>query len=164
MTSVRPDCLTASAAPGTAGKPPRGTEIRLYDEQGQEVPQGEVGRIFVGNEMSFEGYTGGVFVGTADLDGDGDDEILVSADAGAAPHVKAFGTSDEALLSFLAYDESFRGGVRINGQDRDGDGDDEIVTGTGPGVRGHVKVFDGDGSLIDSLFVTEADDLGGIHV
>jgi len=23
------------------------------------VPSGEVGRIFVGNEMSFEGYTGG---------------------------------------------------------------------------------------------------------
>jgi fatty-acyl-CoA synthase len=47
------------AAPGTAGKPPRGTKIRLYDEAGKEVPQGEVGRIFVGNEMAFEGYTGG---------------------------------------------------------------------------------------------------------
>ena len=31
----------------------------LYDEDGREVPQGEVGRIFVGNEMAFEGYTGG---------------------------------------------------------------------------------------------------------
>jgi fatty-acyl-CoA synthase len=47
------------AAPGTAGRPPRGTVVRLYDEAGQEVPQGEVGRIFVGNEMTFEGYTGG---------------------------------------------------------------------------------------------------------
>ncbi len=47
------------AAPGTAGRPPRGTAVRLYDEAGQEVPRGEVGRIFVGNEMAFEGYTGG---------------------------------------------------------------------------------------------------------
>jgi acyl-CoA synthetase (AMP-forming)/AMP-acid ligase II len=47
------------AAPGTAGRPPRGTVVRLYDEAGREVPRGEVGRIFVGNEMSFEGYTGG---------------------------------------------------------------------------------------------------------
>jgi acyl-CoA synthetase (AMP-forming)/AMP-acid ligase II len=47
------------AAPGTAGKPPRGTRIRLLDETGRDVPQGTVGRIFVGNEMSFEGYTGG---------------------------------------------------------------------------------------------------------
>ena len=28
------------AAPGTAGKPPRGTVVRLYDEQGNEVPTG----------------------------------------------------------------------------------------------------------------------------
>jgi fatty-acyl-CoA synthase len=47
------------SAPGTAGKPPRGTKICLYDENGNEVPQGEVGRIFVGNQMAFEGYTGG---------------------------------------------------------------------------------------------------------
>jgi acyl-CoA synthetase (AMP-forming)/AMP-acid ligase II len=47
------------AAPGTAGRPPRGTAVRLLDDQGNEVPQGEVGRIFVGNEMRMEGYTGG---------------------------------------------------------------------------------------------------------
>jgi acyl-CoA synthetase (AMP-forming)/AMP-acid ligase II len=47
------------AAPGTAGRPPRGTVIKLYDEAGREVPRGDVGRIFVGNEMAFEGYTGG---------------------------------------------------------------------------------------------------------
>ena len=47
------------AAPGTAGRPPRGTVVKLFDEDGLEVPQGQVGRIFVGNEMAFEGYTGG---------------------------------------------------------------------------------------------------------
>jgi fatty-acyl-CoA synthase len=47
------------AAPGTAGRPPRGTIVKIYDENGTEVQQGETGRIFVGNEMLFEGYTGG---------------------------------------------------------------------------------------------------------
>ena len=47
------------SAPGTAGRPPRGTIVKLYDDQGKEVPAGETGRIFVGNEMLFEGYTGG---------------------------------------------------------------------------------------------------------
>ncbi|MDQ5808988.1 MAG: AMP-binding protein, partial [Actinomycetota bacterium] len=47
------------AAPGTAGRPPRGTVVKIYDEDGKELPQGETGRIFVGNEMLFEGYTGG---------------------------------------------------------------------------------------------------------
>jgi acyl-CoA synthetase (AMP-forming)/AMP-acid ligase II len=47
------------AAPGTAGKPPMGTLVKLLDEQGHEVPTGQNGRIFVANEMVFEGYTGG---------------------------------------------------------------------------------------------------------
>lgn len=47
------------AAPGTAGTPPRGTVMRLLDPEGREVPRGETGRIFVANEMQFEGYTGG---------------------------------------------------------------------------------------------------------
>jgi acyl-CoA synthetase (AMP-forming)/AMP-acid ligase II len=47
------------AAPGTVGRPPRGTIVKLFDEEGKEVPPGETGRIFVANEMLFEGYTGG---------------------------------------------------------------------------------------------------------
>ncbi len=47
------------AAPGTAGSPPRGTIVRLYDNAGEEVAPGETGRIFVGNELVFDGYTGG---------------------------------------------------------------------------------------------------------
>ena len=47
------------AAPGTAGRPPRGTVVKIYSEDGQELGPCETGRIFVGNEMLFEGYTGG---------------------------------------------------------------------------------------------------------
>jgi len=46
-------------APGTAGRPPMGTIVQLLDDDGEPVPKGEVGRIFVGNSMLFEGYTGG---------------------------------------------------------------------------------------------------------
>jgi fatty-acyl-CoA synthase len=46
-------------APGTAGKPPRGTVVKLFDDDGNEVGAGETGRIFVGNDLAFEGYTGG---------------------------------------------------------------------------------------------------------
>ncbi len=47
------------AAPGTAGRPPIGTVVKLLDGDGREVPPGQGGRIFVANEMMFEGYTGG---------------------------------------------------------------------------------------------------------
>ncbi|HVY78551.1 MAG TPA: AMP-binding protein [Solirubrobacterales bacterium] len=83
------------AAPGTAGKPPRGTVVRLYDEAGREVPQGEVGRIFVGNEMSFEGYTGGG--GKEAIDG-----LLSSGDVGhfdAEGRLFVDGRDDEMIVS-----------------------------------------------------------------
>jgi len=83
------------AAPGTAGKPPRGTEIRLYDEHGVEVPQGSVGRIFVGNEMSFEGYTGGG--GKEAIDG-----LLSSGDVGhidSGGRLFIDGRDDEMIVS-----------------------------------------------------------------
>ncbi len=45
--------------PSTAGKPPWATVVKIYDDKDNEVPQGESGRIFVGNSLLFEGYTGG---------------------------------------------------------------------------------------------------------
>ncbi len=47
------------AAPGTAGRPPRGVVVKILDDQGREVPTGTTGRIFVANENQFDGYTGG---------------------------------------------------------------------------------------------------------
>ncbi len=46
-------------APGTSGRAPRGTVVRILDDDDRDVPSGETGRIFVGNDMLFEGYTGG---------------------------------------------------------------------------------------------------------
>ncbi|MGH2897488.1 MAG: AMP-binding protein, partial [Solirubrobacteraceae bacterium] len=63
------------AAPGTAGRPPRGTVVRVYDSQDREVGAGETGRIFVGNELVFDGYTGGG--GKAIVDG-----LMSSGDVG----------------------------------------------------------------------------------
>jgi fatty-acyl-CoA synthase len=90
------------AAPGTAGRPPRGTVVRLYGDDGREVEQGQTGRIFVRNELVFDGYTGGGAkavidglmasgdVGHFDEDGrlfvDGrDDEMIVSGGENVFP-------------------------------------------------------------------------------
>jgi fatty-acyl-CoA synthase len=90
------------AAPGTAGRPPMGTVVKLLDGEGSEAPLGTSGRIFVSNEMMFEGYTGGGGkevvgglmstgdVGHFDADGrlfvDGrDDEMIVSGGENVFP-------------------------------------------------------------------------------
>ncbi|HEX5763584.1 MAG TPA: acyl-CoA synthetase [Solirubrobacterales bacterium] len=83
------------AAPGTAGRPPRGTVVRIYDEEARPLPAGEVGRIFVGNEMSFEGYTGGG--GKQSIDG-----LLSSGDVGhfdPAGRLFVDGRDDEMIVS-----------------------------------------------------------------
>jgi acyl-coenzyme A synthetase/AMP-(fatty) acid ligase len=90
------------AAPGTAGRPPLGTVVKLLDAEGREVRRGEGGRIFVANEMMFVGYTGGGgkeivegLMSTGDvghLDGAGrlfvdgrDDEMIVSGGENVFP-------------------------------------------------------------------------------
>lgn len=45
------------ADPTMVGKVPPGTVLKLYDDDGNEVPVGETGRIFLHNETALKGYT-----------------------------------------------------------------------------------------------------------
>ncbi|MET9488533.1 acyl-CoA synthetase [Nocardia sp. NPDC006630] len=45
--------------PGCVGRPVLGARVEILDTEGKSVPVGETGRIFVGNVIQFEGYTGG---------------------------------------------------------------------------------------------------------
>jgi acyl-CoA synthetase (AMP-forming)/AMP-acid ligase II/carbon monoxide dehydrogenase subunit G len=83
------------AAPGTAGRPPRGTIVKLYDDNGVEVRPGGTGRIFVGNEMLFEGYTGG---GSKDVIGN----LMATGDVGRfddGGRMFVEGRDDEMIVS-----------------------------------------------------------------
>jgi fatty-acyl-CoA synthase len=57
VSIARPQDLKKN--PATVGPLIRGVKVKILDEHGQEVSQGKVGRIFVGNFFPFEGYTGG---------------------------------------------------------------------------------------------------------
>ena len=83
------------AAPGTAGRPPKGTVVRLYDDEDRPVPPGQTGRIFVGSELPFEGYTGGG--GKEVIDG-----LLASGDVGhfdAEGRLFVDGRDDDMIIS-----------------------------------------------------------------
>jgi fatty-acyl-CoA synthase len=56
-TIARPKDLSIN--PATVGPVVKGVKVKILDDNGNELPQGEVGRIFVGNTFPFEGYTGG---------------------------------------------------------------------------------------------------------
>ncbi|WP_203917103.1 AMP-binding protein [Rugosimonospora africana] len=59
----------------TAGRPPHGTRIAIVSQAGREMAPGQTGRIFVANDMVFEGYTNGA--GRETLDG-----LLATGDLG----------------------------------------------------------------------------------
>lgn len=81
--------------PATVGSVVRGTKIKILDDNGNEVPQGDVGRIFVGNSFPFEGYTGG---GNKQII----DGLLSSGDVGYFDHnglLFVSGRDDEMIVS-----------------------------------------------------------------
>ena len=84
------------AAPGTAGTPPHGTDVRLFDEDDREIDvPGLHGRIFVGNEMVMDGYTSGD--GKTMLDG-----LIATGDVGYLDtHGRLFvsGRDDDMIVS-----------------------------------------------------------------
>ncbi|KOV82177.1 AMP-binding protein [Nocardia sp. NRRL S-836] len=82
------------ADPGTAGKPPLGTRLAIVDDHGKPVAPGETGRIFVGNEMLFDGYTNGT--SKESLDG-----LMSTGDLGYLRNGLLFvaGRDDEMIVS-----------------------------------------------------------------
>jgi acyl-CoA synthetase (AMP-forming)/AMP-acid ligase II len=67
------------SAPGTAGRPPHGTRLAILAGDGTPLPPGAVGRIFVGNDMLFEGYTNGT---ARELHHGRDGELIATGDVG----------------------------------------------------------------------------------
>ncbi|KRC48703.1 MULTISPECIES: AMP-binding protein [unclassified Nocardioides] len=82
-------------APGCAGRLPHQTVVRILDADGREVPTGQSGRIFVGNSLQIEGYTGGG--GKEMIDG-----LMSSGDVGrfdADGRLYVEGRDDEMIVS-----------------------------------------------------------------
>ncbi|MBN9519940.1 VCBS repeat-containing protein [bacterium] len=95
-----------------------------------------------------EGFTGGGFVSSGDLDGDGRAEVVVSPDQGGGPRVTIFslvgGDALAVRANFLGIDDaSFRGGARTAVGDVNGDGRPDVAVAAGFLGGPRVALFDG---------------------
>jgi fatty-acyl-CoA synthase len=83
------------AAPGTVGRAPRGITLKVLDERRREAPAGQVGHVFIGSGLVFDGYTGG---GTREVV----DGLMNTGDLGhldAAGRLFVDGREDDMIVS-----------------------------------------------------------------
>ena len=108
-------------------------------------------------------YLGGVSVASADIDGDGHEDIVVGTLDGAT-QVRVFSGRNGVMIADFTAFEGSRGGVTVAAGDVNGDGLAEIVAGTRTGSS-HVKVYDPRSfTTIVSTFAYGTQFAGGVSV
>lgn len=85
---------------------------------------------------------GGLWVASADVDGNGPADVVTGAGAGGDPVVRAFAGHGAMFAEWAAYAADFRGGVRV-AADVTGDAFADVITGPGDGDGPHVTMWDG---------------------
>ena len=141
-------------APGAGGGP----HIRVFS--------GATGAV-LGEFFAYEpSFLGGVHVASADVNGDGFDDIITGPGAGAPPLVRVFsGATGQLIDEFLAYAGGFQGGVNVAAGYVNNDQFAEVITGAGPGGGPHVRIFNGfDGVVIGEFFAYDPAFTGGVFV
>lgn len=103
-------------------------------------------------------------IAAGDIDGDGKDEVIVTGGAGSAPKVALYDDNGAYLLEFAPYGANFTGGVFVATGDIDGNGTDEIITGTGDGGGPQVRIFTRIGAVVGSFFAFDESTRHGVHV
>ncbi len=103
------------------------------------------------------GYRGGVNIAACDVDGDGVKDIVTGAAWNGGPHIKIFDNmGKEKSSGFMAFDQTFTGGINVTCGDIDNNGVSEIIVGAGLGGGPNVKIFSKDGKLKVNKFVDDA--------
>jgi hypothetical protein len=140
--------ITVSAEAG-------GSEVvRLFDEDGNAFAQ-----------IVRDRYTNkAARVALGDVDGDGEEEILLSYGPGTEPWVDVYEASGNKRANFLVYAQTYSNGVYVSAGDINGDGLDEIVTGTDQGGGPHVQIFTGSGGHLGTFFAYDELFRGGVRV
>lgn len=133
-------------------------EVKIF------TPAGRLTGVFLAYEREFRG---GIQVATAVLGGRSDKnqaKIIVAPGAGREPVVKVFDNHAYLHRQFLAYGRAWQGGLNLATGDLNNDGRQEIALGARSGATPHVRIFDGQGSLVESFYAWGDNFSGGVNL
>ncbi|HLD31561.1 MAG TPA: putative glycoside hydrolase [Patescibacteria group bacterium] len=119
--------------------------LKVYNRHGRQMRQDQY--------LLGSGYKGGYSLGVANIDGTGQQELLIGVGKDVEPRVTVWDYQLTKLQEWSAYESWFRGGVNIAGGDVNGDGQDEVIVGPGPGSFPLIRVYSGTGKLLYKEFV-----------
>ena len=111
-----------------------------------------------------DAFTGGVRVASADVNGDGLNDLVVGTGTGVATRVIVYsGDGGEVLLDVAPFEAAFTGGVFVAAGDITGDGKAEVVVSPDEGGGPRVRVFRGGtfDPLADFLGIDDPNFRGG---
>lgn len=150
--------LDVITAPGQGGGP----DIKVFD--------GRTGGVIASFLAYDPRFIGGVFLASADVNGDGRADIITAPGAGGGPNVRVFsGANLQVLADFMAYSPGMTAGVHVAAGNVDGVGFAEIITAPGAGGGPHVRLFNGQTGQslahpLGSFFAYSGGFLGGVYV
>ncbi len=138
-------------APASGGGP----QVLIFNRSGKLLSPG-----FFAFDKSFRG---GVKLSAGDVNNDGRDDIVAAPVSSLAPQIRIFSDKGRLTGSFLAYAQSYRGGVNTAVGDIDGDGKNELVTGAAAGGP-HVRIFTSGGQLRGQFMAFDPSGRTGVRV
>ncbi len=129
--------------------------VRIFNNQGE----------FQSEFLAYgENFRKGLKIAVADLFNDGSQEIITAPNEGGGPQIRIFDKDGKVIFSFFAFSEDLRGGANVSVGDVNGDGQPEILVGSGYNSEPIIKIFDNYTNFIKGFYAFEDSFLGGVNV
>jgi len=108
-------------------------------------------------------FKGGTSLAAGDINGDGNDELIVGAGPGGGPQVEVYSQSGSRLLSFFTLNKTTTAGIYLGAGDLNDDGLAEIIVGPQSG-QPTVEIYSATGRRLNKFTAFEKSYTGGVRV